>query len=291
MMNLTYVLITAARNEESYIEKTIETIVAQTVLPKRWVIVSDGSTDRTDDIVKHYAENHNFIRLFRMEPDCQRNFASKVFAVRAGLEQIEDIQYDIFGNLDADVSFGPNFYEYLLNRFSENDKLGIAGGVRNDFYNGKIHKQRYYNKTSISGAVQTFRRQCYEEIGGYFPLQTGGEDTVAEVTARMRGWQTQAYFEIPVVHHRRTGTAVMNILATRFDEGYRDAMFGNHPMYHMINCAVKMLQPPYCVGGILRMCGYIWASMTGGKKKVSKEFIKYIRWEQMRKLESFILSK
>ena len=290
-MNMNYVLITAARNEESYIEKTIETVIAQTVLPKRWVIVSDGSTDRTDEIVKQYAENNDFIRLLRMEPDCQRNFASKVYAVRAGLEQFEDIQYDIIGNLDADVTFGPNYYEYVLNRFSENDKLGIAGGVLYESYKGKIHKQHYYNKASISGAVQTFRRQCYEDIGGYFPLQTGGEDTVAEVTARMHGWQTRAFLEIPVLHHRRTGTAVMNIWATRFDEGYRDAMFGNHPVYHMVNCAYKMLQPPFFMGGALRMCGYLWASIAGGKRKVSKEFVKHIRWEQMRKLESLVFSK
>ena len=293
-LNTPYVIITTARNEEAYIEKTIQSVIAQTVLPKKWVIVSDGSTDRTDEIVKQYETNHDFIQLLRKESDMDRNFGSKVYAIRAGVEQLNAnaIEYDFIGNLDADVSLEPDYYERTLAKFDENCKLGIAGGIVivHDSYKGKIYKQRFYNTGSVSGAIQTFRRQCFEDIGGYTPLKTGGVDTVAEVTARMHGWQTRTFLEIVVLHHRQAGTEGSNILAAMFRQGYRDAMFGNHPIYHMANCAYRMFERPYCVGGILRMCGYVWASLKREKRDVSDDFVKYIRCEQMHKLGSLLSS-
>lgn len=97
-------LITPARNEEAYIVKTIQSLINQTILPKKWIIVSDGSTDRTDDIVKRYEANYDFIQLLRREPDTSRNFASKVYAIQAGFKLLNGIEYDFIGNLDADVS-------------------------------------------------------------------------------------------------------------------------------------------------------------------------------------------
>ncbi len=123
-----YVLITAARNEADYIEHTLKSVVKQTILPKKWSIVSDGSTDRTDEIVKRYEAKYDFIQLLRREPDGGRDFGSKVYAIRAGLEQLTGIEFDFIGNLDADISFESDYYESIFSIFMKYPKLGIAGG-------------------------------------------------------------------------------------------------------------------------------------------------------------------
>src|SRR5215475_7646088 len=97
-----YVLITPARNEERFIAKTLESMVAQTLLPERWVIVDDGSTDRTGQIVESYARNHRWIEIFRRSERTDRNFAGKVGAFNAGLERVQSLQFDVIGNLDGD---------------------------------------------------------------------------------------------------------------------------------------------------------------------------------------------
>src|SRR5690349_12626603 len=131
----TYVVITPARNEEDFIELTIKSLVAQMVKPIKWVIVSDGSTDRTEEIVKSYLSANPWIELIKMPERRERHFAGKAHAVNAGYRKVSELQYDVIGNLDADVSFGPDYFAFIMNRFSENSKLGVAGTA---FFEGKM---------------------------------------------------------------------------------------------------------------------------------------------------------
>src|SRR5881394_1185634 len=103
-MNKEYVLITAARNEEGYIQKTLQSVVAQTHLPKAWIVISDGSTDRTDDFVRDFASRYDFIRPLRLDNGSERSFSSKSFALNAGYEAIRPLDFDFIGILDADIS-------------------------------------------------------------------------------------------------------------------------------------------------------------------------------------------
>ena len=123
MFKKPYVLITAARNEEAYIEKTINSVISQTILPRKWVIVSDGSTDRTDQIVNKYAAKHDFIQLVHISGSTQRNFRSKVNAINIGYERLKHIEYEFIGILDADVSFKSDYFESILREFQKNPKL------------------------------------------------------------------------------------------------------------------------------------------------------------------------
>ena len=129
MTGFDYVLVTPARNEETFIATTIEAVLAQTVLPVRWIIVSDGSTDRTDEIVAGYAKQHSFIRLLRRSAGETRSFSSKVNAFKMSDRELEGVQYEFVGNLDADVSFPRDYYENVLQRLQTSPKLGIAGGM------------------------------------------------------------------------------------------------------------------------------------------------------------------
>src|SRR5271157_1447434 len=112
----TYALITAARDEAEFIELTIKSVVSQTVKPLKWVIVSDGSTDGTDDLVRTYTARHDWIELLRMPERTERHFAGKVYAFNAGYAKVKNLGYDIIGCLDADISFDAGYFSFLLTK-------------------------------------------------------------------------------------------------------------------------------------------------------------------------------
>lgn len=129
---------------------------------------------------------HDLIELRSHSGDSERTFGSKARAFNPGLKSTENVSHEFVGNLDADISFGPSYYEDILLKFRENHKLGIAGGVRNELVRGKFVKIRRA-RNSVAGAFQLFRRKCLEDIGGYVPSSYGGIDTIAEIMARKHG--------------------------------------------------------------------------------------------------------
>jgi glycosyltransferase involved in cell wall biosynthesis len=153
---LRYVLVTPARNEERLIEQTIRSVVAQSVLPLRWVIVSDGSSDQTDAIVLRHAARHAWIELVRLPEQRERNFAAKVHCFNAGFARLRDLDFDIVANLDADITFGSDYFQYLLAQFEADPGLGVAG---TPFVEGaQSYDYRFTDIQHVSGACQLFRR-------------------------------------------------------------------------------------------------------------------------------------
>src|SRR5579884_853164 len=163
-----YALITAAHNEEAYIGKTLSSVTSQTVLPAKWIIVSDGSTDRTDEIVRRYAREFAFIHLLRREKHSPRDFASKVFALNAAMKMIENEDYPFVGHLDADISFGPNYFFELFRKFEEDPLLGLAGGFIYEEVNGRfmpirataLYRSLVPSRCSGRSAIGTLVRSC-----------------------------------------------------------------------------------------------------------------------------------
>ena len=282
-----YVIITPARNEEAFIEETIRSVVSQTMLPKHWVIVSDGSTDRTDKIVEKYESEHDFIQLVKADHTESRNFGSKVSAFNAGYDALGTMQYDFIGNIDADISFEPSYFESLINEFGNNIELGLAGGVICE-RNGDIFTKRKTTKnhSSVAGAVQLFRRQCYEDIGGYTPMKAGGIDTVAEITARMKGWSVRTFPDLPVRHHRLIGTGGKSYIKSSFQKGINNYLFGYHPLFQIIISIYRTYWRPTLVTsfGLFMFFGYFWAMVRNFDRPVSDEFITFLRNEQLHKL-------
>lgn len=283
----TYVLITAARNEAQYIVKTLDSVINQTILPLRWVIVNDGSIDETAAIVKEYAAQYPFIKLVTIQRDGDRNFAAKVYAFEKGQQLMQDLQYDFIGNLDADVSFQKDYYEILLNTFKKNPKLGVIGGILFDNMKGKFHKQPA-NPQSVGGPIQFFRKICYEEIDGYIPLKNGMEDGVAEIMARQKGWVTKSFPELKVLHHRREGTAKQSILKMRFNTGVNQYQLGYLIIYQALRSTLHFKVRPYIIGGYLMFAGYIYAWACRKPRIVSNKFVDYLRYEQKQLLYSRI---
>jgi glycosyltransferase involved in cell wall biosynthesis len=287
---LDYVLITPARNEAAFIEKTIQSVVAQTVLPKRWVIVSDGSTDGTDDVVERYRRNSPWIELLRLPENGPRSFAAKARVFTAGLERLNGVEYDVIANLDADITFAPDYFEYLLSRFAADPRLGVAG---THYVEGEFHSygHSYITEDHVNGGVQLFRRRCFEEVGGYQPIPGGGVDWVAVTTARMLGWRTFSFGERVFEHHRKIGTAGTNVLGSRFRYGKKDYFLGGHPLWQVLRAAFQMTKPPYVIGGAALLSGYVWSAVTRAPRPVSDELVRFHRNEQIARLRQLIRAR
>ena len=281
-----YVLVTAARNEERYIARALDSVVSQTVQPIEWVIVSDSSTDRTDPIVESYAQRHRFIRLLRLTKDHPRNFAAQVAAIRAGVSLLQSVAYDFIGNLDADVSFGPTYFEVLLGRLEDNPKLGLAGGTVREL-DGTIRTAcRGERLQSVPHAVQLFRRACYEAVGGYPGLPYGGPDTFAEVAARMGGWDVEGFQDLVVQHHRFVGSAG-GLLRGRFRQGFMDFSLGYLPLFEVVKCARRVFDRPALLGPATRLTGFFWAYLWVRKRSVPDRFVHFLRKEQRQRLRAY----
>jgi len=279
-----YVLITPARNEETYIEQTIRSVISQSRLPTKWVIVSDGSVDRTDDTVRRYEADYGFIRLLRREGAADRDFRSKVYAFNAGVQCLGDIGYDFIGNLDGDVSFEPTYYERVLSYFREFPQLGVAGGLLHERHGARWRALSYSVSSSVGGPIQLFRRQCYEDIGGYRPLKRGGIDMIAEVMARMHGWDVRTLSDVKVFHHRRTGTEKASVLAASFRRGMMEYVNGYHPLFQAARFISRIMEKPVLLASSARTCGYASALLRRLPYEVPQDVRQYLRHEQIRRL-------
>jgi biofilm PGA synthesis N-glycosyltransferase PgaC len=278
-----YVLITPARNEAQFIGLTIDAVVAQTVRPLKWMIVSDGSTDRTDEIVGRYTALHSWIELVRLPERTERHFAGKVMAINAGLARVERLPYDVIACLDADITFDSDYFAFLLQKLAVDPGLGLAGTPYRDA-GSEIYDYRYVSTDHVSGACQVFRRACFEEIGGYAAVRGGAIDTIASTKARMKGWKTRSFSEKAAFHHRAVGTAEAGRLRARFNLGRRDYLIGNHPMWQMFRCAYQMRKKPFVVRGLALAAGYLCAFLNRDKRPVSRGFVAFRRREQMQRL-------
>jgi glycosyltransferase involved in cell wall biosynthesis len=284
-----YVIVTPARNEARFIELTLKSVVAQTVLPLRWVIVSDGSSDGTDEIVQRYALAHPWIELIRMPERSERNFAGKVHAFNAGWMKTKNLDYQVLVSLDADISFDDaDYFSFLLGKLVADSALGLVGTPFQET-SGQTYDYRFVSIEHVSGACQVFRRECFEGIGGYLPVKGGSIDHIAVITARMKGWKTRTFTEKHCLHHREMGTAQRSVLTSRFKLGVKDYCVGNHPLWELARTAYQAAKPPLAIGGLALGTGYFWALFRREHRPVSQALIDFHRREQMQRLKKFFM--
>lgn len=279
-----YVILSAARNEAAYIETTLRSVQAQTVEPLAWVIVSDGSTDATDAIVRRFSNTLPYLHLVAAPSDGSRNFGSKAKAINAAYERVRRLSHDFVAVLDADVSLDANYYESVIRRFEADPKLGLAGGILYDKCGSEFVRQRTSVEWSVSGPIQMFRRRCFEDIGGYRSLPRGGIDAVAESAARMNGWKVRAFQEIPVRHLRRTGAEKGNIFATAFRDGVKEYGYGCDAAFIAAKAVRRLGESPFLVGSLLRLAGYGTAWLRRDFRNLPDDVLEAIRREQRRRL-------
>ena len=281
-----YVLITPAHNEERFITKTLESVTAQTLLPERWIIVNDGSTDKTGDIAASYAQRFPWIQLVHRSPHLDRHFGAKVHAFNAGLEHVQSVPFEVIGNLDADLSFEPDYLEFLIGKFAEDLRLGVAGTPFTEDGGYDTARDSFEGENHVAGGCQLFRRQCFENVGGYIPNPGGGVDWIAVTTARMKGWKTKSFSEKRFHHYRTLGTAGRSRAAASFSYGEKDYYLGGSPLWQLFRVAYRATKQP--VDGAALLAGYGWAAIRRTKRPVSRELMRFHRREQMKKLKNIL---
>ena len=287
---LRYVLITPARNEAAYIGKTIEAVVSQSHRPVQWIIVNDGSTDETREIVTKYAEQHDFITLVNRKAPEKRNFGSKVAAIEAGLQCLGQTVYDLIGNLDADIIIRPDYYANIVEEFEYDSVLGISGGV---IYqpNGNRFITDDTTWDSVAGAVQLFRKECFQQIGGYRQLESGGIDAAAEIMARMHGWAVRKVANNGAYEQRRTGYAHGSAWRAAFRDGVHYHKLGYGTVFYFLRCGYRIANRPIVAGSVLGMLGFLFAKFTRQPVSLPADVVAYLRSEQTAKIWARMLQK
>ena len=264
-------------------------VVAQTARPLKWVIVSDGSTDGTDEIVRGYLETYPWIELLRMPERAERHFAGKVLAFNAGYDKVRSLKPQVVGNLDADVTFEPDHFETLLSKAAEDPGLGVFGAP---FREGDFqYDYRFTNIENVWGGCQLFRSECYEDIGGYKPVKGGCIDHIAVVSARMNGWKTRTFSERVCIHHRVMGTAQQGPIKSKFKMGAKDYSVGNHPLWQLSRAVYQMRNRPFLLGGLALGAGYFWSAVRRSEVRVTPGMVRFIRREQLNRLRKFVSGK
>jgi hypothetical protein len=208
-------------------------------------------------------------------------------ALRHGSKVLEEVAYRFIGNIDSDVSVEPQYFESIIERFRSNPQLGIAGGFVCEELDGEFQSRRTNSVHSVAHAAQLVRRECYEAIGGYAVLEYGGEDWHAQMSAQMMGWTVEAFPELKICHHRGTGTSG-SLLRYLFRQGRMDYAFGSDPLFEFFKCCGRLLGKPFIIGAMTRFGGFTWSYVCGDKRPVSKEFIAFLRKEQMSRVSSLL---
>jgi poly-beta-1,6-N-acetyl-D-glucosamine synthase len=276
-----YVIITPVRNEQEHIEATIESVCRQSILPSAWVIVDDGSTDRTGDIVDRYAAQLPWIQVVhRADRGFRKAGGGVMEAFRDGYTALRCGDWDFIVKLDGDLSFDPDYFEKCFEYFHKDPRLGIGGGdVYHDF-RGELRLEAS-PRFHVRGATKIYRRACWDEIGGLWP--TPGWDTIDEVKANMLGWTTYSFADVHLLHHRLTGSAD-GLLRNRLKFGLVCYVSGYHPFFVAASCVRRIAQKPYMIGSLLILYGYLRAHVTRPPRVEDRSYIAYIRGQQLRRL-------
>jgi poly-beta-1,6-N-acetyl-D-glucosamine synthase len=281
-MNTQYVLLTAAKDEESFIGNVITSVLQQSVLPTAWFIIDDGSSDGTAAIVEQMAAEHPFIRLQSTSSRGGRNFGSKDKAIMAAYRLAESLEFGFVSVLDADTTLERNdYYETLIVEFEQNPRLGIAGGYIYERRRGVWEVRPGNSEDSLAGSGILFCRTCFDEIGGYAELCYGGADWLVQLDAKMAGWETKTRSDLRTFHYRPTSSA-SGIWRGTFREGMMDASFGSDFIFEFFKCGRRGMSNP--LAGVVRFGGYLWWKLSRRKPLIEAEKVAFLRKEQRGKL-------
>ena len=200
---MNYYIVIPSHNEEAFIALTLQSLVAQTVLPTKIVVVNDNSTDATAAIVMEFTKNHPFISLINKTSDAIHLPGSKVIqAFQKGLETLDD-NYDFIVKADADLIFTSNYFEMIIQHFQSDAKIGMVGGFAYIEQNGDWILENLTDKDHIRGAFKAYRKECFAQIGGLKPAM--GWDTVDELLCKFYNWKVVTDASLKVKHLKPTG--------------------------------------------------------------------------------------
>jgi len=276
-----YIIITPVRDEEEYIEKTIQSVINQTIKPIEWVIINDGSSDNTGNIIDKYADQYKWIHaIHRGNRGFRKSGGGVIEAFYDGYNSLKSNDWDFIVKLDGDLSFENNYFERCFEEFKKNSKLGVGGGMIYHDINGHL-KLDAHPLFHVRGATKIYKKECWDGIGGL--IQAPGWDTLDEVKANMLGWETQSFAGLKLIHHRYTGKAD-GTWRNYVKNGLGSYISGYHPLFMLFKCLRRVFQKPY----IIVSAGLFYGFVSGYIKKVpqvdDKVLIGYLRKQQINRL-------
>lgn len=282
-----YVIITPAHNEEEYIKFTLDSVVAQTMQPAQWIIVDDGSTDETPNIIQNYADRNSWIKLVKINPnEKKREGGAKVVrAFNHGYEALDVDDYLFVVKLDADLTLPPEYFERIGEIFLSDPKVGMCGGMLSIFENGdwKTEQSASYH---LRGAIKAYRKQCFNQIGGLVP--TLRWDSLDEMKAMSLGWEVKI-LPIEVKHLRKTSTLINNGLKNSFIDGKQHYKHGYDLFLAMCRSIVFGFRiKPYIISSLSFLIGFVTALLTRTEKEVDRDLEKFIRKFQYNRIKRYL---
>lgn len=280
-----YIIVTAVKNEERFIEHTCKSVINQKKIPLEWVIVDDNSEDKTIEIINKFAKIYPFIRIFEHKKSKKRDFASQVFAQIFGYKNISCKNFKYIGFLDGDLKFGRDYYERLIYIMENNKELGVIGGEIEDvFSNTNKDIRRGSEDYHVAGGVQFFRKQCFDQIKGYMPIAVGGQDTIAEVSAMMAGWKVQTIRGLVVEHLKPEVKSRNSHIKANLNFAKQSYFLGYNPVFFILACFRRIFDQPIILNLLFRLGFFCCLTVFNYKRPVGNDFIKKIRQIQMAKI-------
>jgi poly-beta-1,6-N-acetyl-D-glucosamine synthase len=285
-----YVIISPVRNEEEYLKLTLDSVVKQTLLPSEWIMVNDGSTDRTEEIIKEYAAKYNWIKLVTLT---DRGFyfpgTGVVNVFYKGFEKIETHDWNYVVKLDVDLEFESDYFEKLLKEFDKNPKLGIASGCCLLPIKENWVIEHVLDDHPV-GPSKVYKRESWDQFGGLIPVP--GWDLADLLSAQMNGWETRCFKELLIKHYRITGARRKGIWAPKYLQGRFEYRHGYSFVYTFLKAIFRVFDKPYIIGSIAKVCGYIYAWIKKEDFLFKEDMRKFLRAKHKKiLLKKFKLAK
>jgi len=276
-----YVIITPVRDEERHIESTIASVCDQSIRPTEWVIVNDGSTDKTGEIIERRAAQCSWIKVVhRTNRGFRKSGGGVIEAFYDGYKELHSSDWEFIVKLDGDLTFSSDYFEKCFEHFERDPKLGVGGGdIYHDIQGTK--RVEVNPRFHVRGATKIYRRACWEAIGGL--LKAPGWDTIDEVKANMLSWKSYSFSELHLIHHRLTGTAD-GLLGDRVKHGLACYISGYHPLFLVASCVRRLIQKPYVAGSAAICYGFLKGYWTHVPRVNDTQLIRYLRTQQLRRL-------
>ena len=281
--NPKYVVVTPVRDEALHIEKTIASVIGQTVRPWRWVIVNDGSTDATGAIVDATSAGIDWIKVVHLEDRGYRAAGGGVIrAFNIGYSDVDDDDWEFLVKLDGDLSFEPDYFQKCLARFEADANLGIGGGAVYQVVSGVLKVDSGGDPPfHVRGATKIYRRACWQMIAPLVPAP--GWDTIDEVRANLHGWTTRTFSDLKLVQHKPTGSADGN-WRNAYKNGRANYITGYHPVFMLAKCIKRAAEEPILVQSAALFAGFCSGYLARLPRLADQETIRYLRGQQIRRL-------
>ena len=279
-----YVLISPCRNEADYMRQTLDTVVAQSIRPSKWVIVDDGSTDATPQILAEYSKQHDWIQIVTRKDRGRRAVGPGVIeAFYSGYDSITPDDYNYLCKLDLDLRLPPRYFEILMERMEASPRIATCSGKAYIEEGGQLLSERHGDETSL-GMTKFYRVSCFKAIGGFVhEVMWDGIDCHA---CRMQGWIACSWDEpdLRFVHLRPMGSSQQSIYAGRMRHGYGQYFMGSSLLFMIASAIYRLNEKPYVLGSLAILWGWIKSALQGKPRYNNPEFRKFLHKYQMRAL-------